>query len=227
MPRLLPLLLLLFAFSCTHAFPTLTGPTGLIMLPDAYPADARITLAGDVAENPGDPSSTLRAVYGLPSGEVGVLYAIDDETMTGVNGKYCFPLDRLHGDGAIGAIYLNTASVTERCLYLAITRPGTLSVTGGITWTEISTIAGKADAARPYLGAVLSLPQEMCVVSEYQLHSTALYEPKPIFSVMLVRKNGLFTTTVGATNAAALLGAEDRYFFAGITMAMNSARFSQ
>ncbi|HOS43327.1 MAG TPA: hypothetical protein PK794_06525, partial [Armatimonadota bacterium] len=158
MARIIPLLLVLFAALGARALPTLTGPTGLVVLPDALAADAGLRLAGDVAETPGDRGILLRGVVGLSAGEVGLLYASDDEALLGANGKLVFPVAFLDAEGAVGAIYLDAELVTQRCLYLAVTRRGPLSLTGGLTWTEVRTVAGSADAVRPYAGAVLTPP---------------------------------------------------------------------
>ncbi|OPZ86396.1 MAG: hypothetical protein BWY76_00967 [bacterium ADurb.Bin429] len=218
MTRIVPLLLILLAALGARALPTLTGPTGLVVLPDALAADAGLRLAGDVAENPGDRGILLRGIVGLPAGEVGVLYGIDDEDMLGINGKFTFPVALLDAEGAMGALYLDADVVTQRCLYLAVTRPGPISVTGGLTWTDVRTVAGSADAVRPYVGAVLILPSGMRVMGEAQAKSSRL-EPKAITSLRIAREEGLVTTVVGVTNAVALLGTTEHYLFAGMSLA--------
>lgn len=218
MTRVLPLLLL-FAALTAYALPTLTGPSGLVALPDALPSASRLTLAADVAENPGDRGISLRAVLGMSGGEVGALYSIDDENMLGLNGK----LSRALSGGTalgLGAIYLDTKSVTERCVYLAATSPGPLALTGGVTWTEVRTAAGSADAVRPYAGLSLALPGVMRLRAEYQVKSDTLFEPHPLYSIMLVRPEELTTTTIGITNAIGLLGGAETYFVAGYSLAL-------
>ncbi len=221
MARLLMLLLLaLVALAGAWAVPALTGPTGLVVLPDALLAVSRVTLAGDVAANPGDRGITLRALYRLSAMEVGARYLFDDVDVVGLNAKVSRVTGVWDSTAALGAIYLDSDVVTERCLYLAVTRPGTLSVTGGLTWTEIRTVAGAADALRPYVGARLTLPNGTSMVGEYQLANAAL-EPNPISSLMILRESTRFTTAIGFTNAIELLGSDTHYYFAGISLALD------
>lgn len=212
-------LLLLGALMLGNALPTLTGPTGMIALPNAQPAPQRLMLSGDVAENPGDRGIFLRALAGFTSGELGVLYNVDDENTLGVNGKVVWPT--VWGmTAALGGFDLDGTLLTERCAYLAVTKPGPLSFTGGVTWTEIRTPAGSADALRPYIGAELALPGVIGVKAEYQMKSATLMESRPLTSIMLVRGNGLITTTIGMTNAQGVLSTGVHYYFAGFSFAL-------
>lgn len=208
----------LFALSGARAFPSLSGPTGLVALPDARLASGW-DLAADVMDNTEERGVYFRAVRGFRQGELGAVAILDDADQCGVHGKWRIT-DARHYTAAAGGLVLQGDLVDVDLLYLAATTCPTTNIAGtlGVTWTRISTAFGAADAVRPYAGLEVRLTRQLRGVAEYQAKSDGLGEPKPITSLMLVRPYGrTVQTRVGVTNAAAWLGGAHHHLFAGVS----------
>jgi hypothetical protein len=216
MSRIIPFALLgLLLAGQVDALPTLYGPGGLVVLPEAATTPGW-ALAATAADDPGRTEVSARGTYGASWGEVGALVLSDDVDALGVNGK--LRLVSIPGSAVVlGALLLESDVTDTEAIYLAgTTTVHWLRLTGGVTWTRIATEVGSASATRPYVGLRFTLPDGMALVAEYQTKSGRLYEPRPLSSVMIERSYGSFRTMIGMTNAAGLLGRDDHHLFSGL-----------
>ena len=101
------------AIACAaHAYPTLTGPTGLATLPTAAVAPAgQFQLAADwfdTEDTVGDTTIPVRLLYGFGGNfEFGATYISSELSGFGLNAKWLTPLTLAGFDWALGAQYVN------------------------------------------------------------------------------------------------------------------------
>lgn len=207
----------IFLITAGLATPTLVGPSGLIVLPDAIPTPT-VQLAATVIDNFDQRGLALRAVAPLGDAELGVSYLNDDLNLWGGHGKVQLSEGRVAS--ALGGLILSSDEVDTTGAYLAATiQPARwLSATGGALWTRMSTSAGADADVRPYLGVRAQVGTRLILSAEHMLRGDTLGEIRGITSVMLTRDAGkTVQSTIGFTNAVGLLGQDDTYYFAGFT----------
>ncbi len=152
----------LFLAACAvKAYPTLSGPTGLIQAPTALTlAPGAIDIAGDYVWQKDTNSDVnrkdswpIRLNYGVMNGlEVGATYAADqfeDKSFWDVNVKYAIPYNCYGVIPAIGVLYGESGTMPEGDKKLKATEVylvGTdklnmgacpISLTAGVNWTEL------------------------------------------------------------------------------------------
>ncbi|MHB9132973.1 MAG: hypothetical protein ACYDBB_18050 [Armatimonadota bacterium] len=218
------------------AYPTLTGPTGLTIIPTGYIGNSGFTVAGDYQKFESGFGVPVRATIGLGNTwEVGALYDFLDEDTGldrafGANTK--FRIGRfLGGDGAIGAQFIRVESVFdfetdfEQAYFAWSGNFGSaetinFGITWGVNWTRISPDIGDSeDAFRLFAGAEVAILRSFTLLAEYQTDEEDLGETDPITSVALRYCTGQnWAAQVGITNAFQLIGTDDHDWFAGIAL---------
>ncbi len=216
--------LCLLALLPARALPTFTGPTGMVVLPDALPTPAWVDTAVGVLDTPNTRGLNVRAVAGSRWGELGALYERDDRPWWGFNAKVL-----LMGDGETNGLGLGVATLDapsqpdwpgtatqERVAYLADTAVAAYgSLTLGVSYTYLNDGVGTEQGVRPFLGGKVHVGEAVEFAAEWQMRTRSLTETDPITSLMIVyHTNSLLTTAVGTTNADGWLGTERRYYFA-------------
>jgi hypothetical protein len=219
----------LLASACAvHAYPTLTGFTGLIQAPTAHTIgsgmfdvalDYYATKDNDTGAKDSIP---VRALYGVAKGlEVGFAYdskAYGDNNFWDVNAKYMLPYNFSGIKTAVGALYgqANTdpkAKVTE--VYLVGTDDLNLSdlpiaLTLGVNWAQIEAgdknsgfrVQGGIDAKlMKGLSAVADLQSRKSNLDDKNLWSAGLrYMVMPALSVEAGVSNGLLFGLTGKSH---------------------------
>jgi len=215
------LLLWLLCAGICRAFPTFSGPTGLVVLPDGFTA-TRLEAAADIVENHENRGVLLRLDAGIaPCAEVGGLYLTDDRTkIVGLNAKLRVAGNNRRIGVSLGALRLDGDPVTTDACYLAASGVifSRLALTGGVTWTKIASSAGAADTMRPYVGFRCCFPDASVLVGEYQAKRAVFMEERPLTSLMLLRRRSRYlTASIGFSNASLLLGGHNTYVFGGVS----------
>jgi hypothetical protein len=196
-----------------QAYPTLTGPTGLVTLPDAAIAPAgQLSVAADWYSQDFDgilgEAIPIRALYGVgDTFEIGaLLWMQDDNDAFGVNAKYLTPLTFGNMAWAAGGQFLSfddaDANVTQ--LYFAGTRDFTEAIEGmagisgtiGVNWTNVEgpsfplstsqafRVPGVDNSAfRFYLALQVLLMNNLLLMAEYQTEESDLGETDPVMSL--------------------------------------------
>ncbi|MHB9130897.1 MAG: hypothetical protein ACYDBB_07375 [Armatimonadota bacterium] len=235
----------LFTLATTaFAYPTLTGPTGLVALPNGEVVQAgQVQLTADfynTQDTSFDMKDTvpIRLLYGIaPNLEVGIDASLtkafgDDANSFGANIKYQTPFALFGAPITAGAIYAQTQNplgpddITTWQAYLVHTRellsagPFGLKGTVGVNWTNLDTGLSEDDAIRAIAGAEFSI-DKLAFVAEIQSAKTELGDAKPLTS-FAVRYP--FTATlmgqIGYTNAGvnnSLSAADEHNIFAGLS----------
>jgi len=226
------------------AYPTLTGPTGLVAIPTANTAGSGITVAADWLNIEDGHAIPIQALIGLgKNAELGAAYDTFSDTefknAWGVNAKYGFG-DIFKFRPAIGAQFMRITgreiSIDDSSVeptidftqaYLAFTRvfamgDQSLGLTLGANWTKAKAEIGDLttideDAIRGNVGVDLMLTPMLSVVAEYQTRSSKVGDEHPLSSIAArVKLNKMFTLQVGSTNALGPVGFGDHQFFAGL-----------
>jgi len=231
---------MLAAACAAYAYPTFTGPTGLVNAPTAEVAPAgQLDLAVDYFasknDETGDKNSwPVRVLYGAGSGfEVGAAYDVNGiagKSLWDVNAKYKTTFCPAGIDLAIGAIYgqANTDPDTLRATqaYLAGTKCFNLvlpiALTIGANWTQLEQLDA-VSGWHGFIGADVTLMKQLDLVADYQtinkhldgksLWSACLrYCVTPALAVQAGVNNGLF---VGTSKSRYFVGANYAFNLAG------------
>jgi len=187
----------LLAFACAaHAYPTLSGSTGLIQAPTAKVlAPGTLDVAADYVASKNSPNKTqkdsfpIRAQYGVMNGlEVGAIYdgnAFNGKGFWDVNAKYKLPYDFSGIQTAVGALYGQAKSLPDwgqdgvtptdlkaTQVYLACSDKFEvgipLGVTLGVNWTELERSQAKQSGLRIQLGADAVVYKGLAIVGDVQ-----------------------------------------------------------
>ena len=223
----------LLALACAaYGYPTLQGPTGIVIVPTADTAGfANLQLAAafydsgeaGLVEN----SYPVRALFGpLPGLEIGAAYWIagffgNDVNTWNLNAKLRSPIGLFGFATAVGAVYGQTNvpignDITITQVYLVGTNnltgiliPGSLGalrLTLGANWTQFEN-GDSEDALRAFAGVDVQLLRRLSVAAEYQTASSSLGDVDPLTSLvarLTVSRN--LTLEGGVTNADPLTG---------------------
>lgn len=225
------------------AYPTLTGPTGLAVLPTGYVAPAGFTVAGDWQDLEDGSVVPTRALFGFgSSAELGGAFDfINDDALGldqawGANAKIRIG-KILGGDSAIGAQFRRETDLADFDTdftqgYFAWTTGFTtgmsafsaVGITWGVNWTRLDPEVGdSADDWRFFAGADVRITKGINLVAEYQTDEASLGDADPIsaFTARITLSPSL-QAQVGTTNAYGLRGLADHNVFAGLTFAFGA-----
>lgn len=232
------LVLLACAVGWGWAYPTLTGPTGLIAVPTGDLPVSGIHLAADTQTQATGRSVPLRAEVIIGHGiEFGALFnpftrdaALDKAT--GANVKIAGP----YADGArvgVGAQYLRQSTFSRVNTefwqgYVAWTSDfypnffdeSNLVITLGANWTSVRPSGSlSVDAIREFVGIQVHMTDKIDLVGDYQTKSRNLGDQLATTSLAM-RMNLGETLAVqgGITNAQGLLGGAEHTVFFGISL---------
>lgn len=226
------------------AYPTLSGPTGLVAIPTAATNGSGVTVAADWVNVETGNGIPVRALIGLGSNaELGAAYETFSDTefdnAWNVNAKLGFgnifsfrpaigaQFTRVTGESVIFEETSVEPKVDFTQAYLALTRvfafgDQSLGLTVGGNWTKVKSELDDVtlideSAVRGNVGVDLTLSQTLSVLAEYQTRSTKIGEEHPLSSIAArVRLSPMFTLQVGSTNALGPIGFGDHKFFAGL-----------
>jgi len=236
---------LLALASGAYAYPTLTGPTGGAVLPDADVAGlGQLNVAADwvnedtflgVSGLDVDPAFPVRATFGVaPGWEVGAAYTFQNVPNAsgnldgwGVNAKYQLKYALAGANLAIGAQYqdLNDLDLQATNIYLVGTKrftaasergPG-VTASLGLNFVDADLASVSDSSFRPYLMATLDFTNKASVVAEYRFKDSD-FDNKAL-SALTVRYpfSPALTGQIGVTNSfRGIFGGEDHNVFAGI-----------
>lgn len=235
--------LLMFA-GMAHAYPTLTGPTGLAVIPNAKLAPSGLSIAADWRRLESDSSSVtlpeesipVRALFRFGGRiELGAMYDpfVDQDifdSVMGANAK--IHIWRLFGgDVAIGAQvrreeFTDGTQTDYEQAYFAWTTDfdaetmdaSNIAFTWGLNWTKVNPDVG-ADASdiRAFLGARVAITDNCDLLGEFQSQNSSLGDENPITAATLrYRFSDNVASQVGITNAFGLNAASQHNFFAGL-----------
>lgn len=226
------------------AYPTLSGPTGLVAIPTANTAGSGVTVAADWLNVEDGHAIPIRALIGLgKNAELGAAYDTFSKTefknVWGANAKYGFG-DIFKFRPAIGAQFMRIKgrsiliddTATEPTLdftqaYVAFTRvfamgDQSLGLTVGGNWTKAKAKIGglstiDENAIRGNVGIDLTLTPALSVLAEYQTRSNKIGDEHPLSSIAArIKLSKMFGLQVGSTNALGPVGIGDHKFFAGL-----------
>jgi hypothetical protein len=200
------------------AYPALTGPTGLVALPDGRVAH-RPAVAGDMLDNANVRGAHLRMLAGSDRAEVAGVYVRDDLRQVGLAAKLRFGPRLGPLSTALGAQWLDAPGMETRAVYAAATYAprGPVDLTLGISHTRVGTSGGAMSGWRPSIGVRVKLPDGRLLTAECQGGAHGLTEGRPLTSLMLTRRDrrGL-QYTLGVTNASGLVGNRHHSLFTGV-----------
>ncbi len=198
MRRYLLLGMVVALVGAAFAYPTLTGPTGLITLPTASSLPAgQISLAADyynTSDGPVENSYPVRATLGLASSiEVGAAYLFQDNADMWVLNAKLSPIINLIGfDWGAGAQYakqnLTPADETVFQLYWVGTmmmsdvdegQPA-IGLTVGANWTDSDLLDD--NTLRFFAGVEAGFANNFSLIAEYQTEDED-FETDPVWSV--------------------------------------------
>lgn len=232
------LALLLCAAGMATAYPTLTGPTGLIALPTGDLPVSGIHLAADTQKLDEGRAVPLRAQVVLGHGiEFGALFNpfTDNsplDTASGANVKIAMPYD----DGirvGVGAQLVRQKTFAGLQTdywqgYVAWTTDfqpeiydvSNLTLTLGANWTVVDPpFGGNTDAFRGFFGAQFHLSDSLVIIAEYQTAERRIGDTDPIVSLGgRLRMGDILAVQGGVTNAQSLLGGPRRTVFLGASL---------
>ena len=221
-----------------HAYPTLTGPTGMAIFPTAETAPVGVAVAADWQEFTDGHAIPIRAILALgDTFELGAMYTPFSDTvpaldkMWGANAK--IRLGKLvGGDSALGAQFLRLEDDTGFQIdfpqaYFAWTTDfgggdsPMFGLTWGANWTRVDPEVGDSnDAFRFFGGVSVNVGRSISLLGEIQSADSDIDDIKPITSA--TARIGLGSTLnaqVGYTNALGVIGVEDHNWFAGLNLA--------
>ncbi len=232
------LTLLIFTAGIATAYPTLTGPTGLITVPTGELPNSGIHLAADIQKLERGRAAPLRAQVVLGHGiEFGALlnpFSNDAplDTATGANVKIALPVD----DGVrlgVGAQMLRLETFSGKTTeywqgYFAWTTDfnpeffdaSNLTLTVGGNWTSVNPSDGSSvDAIRGFLGAEIRLLESLNLLVEYQSAERGIGDEEPILSMGgRFRMGDNIFIQGGVTNAQGLVGGPSANLFLGASL---------
>ncbi|OPZ82224.1 MAG: hypothetical protein BWY76_02779 [bacterium ADurb.Bin429] len=220
-----------------RAYPTLTGPTGLIALPSGEIIESGLLFAADAHDQPVGRALPLRAQFVFAPGfEFGAVYnPFNDEAVldytTGVNAKLVIGLP----DGprvGFGAQFLRLRFPAGNELdfwqgYIAWTTDfnpelydvSNLSLTVGANWTQADAPGGRIDAIRGFIGGRIRMTERLVLVGEYQMKDADLGDVRALSSLgARLHLNDSFAMQAGVTNAQGLTAGDIHHFFLGASM---------
>ncbi|MHB9026266.1 MAG: hypothetical protein ACYC7E_19170 [Armatimonadota bacterium] len=229
------LLALLLITGSARAYPTLTGPTGLVSVPDAVLAPGGFAVAADWQQLNAGHGIPVRAVVGIPQLlEVGAMYetlsnssGFDDAW--GGNAKFTIG-HWFGGQTAVGAQFIrleDQLGIRTEFLqaYLAWTTglaglgESGLSLTLGTNFTRVDVIDLdlSEEAFRFFAGVNFALAEGFALVGEYQTEQEQLGDISPISSAAVrIGLGNNLTAQIGYTNAFNLVGADEHNLFGGL-----------
>ncbi|MHB9130895.1 MAG: hypothetical protein ACYDBB_07365 [Armatimonadota bacterium] len=216
---------MVMALACVaYAYPTLTGPTGIVSRPNAMVApNMAFVVAADYYAT--DPSTIpVRALYGIgDTFEVGAAYISNsDSNALGLNAKYKLPVTFLMSSWALGAQYLDfddfDFQLTE--VYLAGTHSfGNvggfgLNGTAGVNWTQAKD-GDSVDAIRLFLGLEAMFANNLTVAAEFQTEDNDLDDDAIMSIVARYPFSPNWVGQAGFTNSLGPIGTDEHNFFIG------------
>jgi len=225
--------------SVSMAYPSLSGPTGTGVLPDAgVVGDGLLHIAADAynAQQVSGLSLPIRLEYGVSKKmELGGVITTGNTSAWNLNGKISYPTSRRgSADCAIGArfSYIDTNQfdrdayqiygVASKDFHSANTN---LRGSVGLSWTDIHFMPHhNASAFRPFTGLNFSLPHGANVMIDYQFRSNAL-EDNTLYSIVArIPLSTLLTGEIGFTNMNldGVTGNSSTGIFAGVNYAFSS-----
>ncbi|HOF86823.1 MAG TPA: hypothetical protein PLZ36_01795 [Armatimonadota bacterium] len=225
-----------------RAYPTLTGPTGLIALPGGEVSESGLLFAADALDQPAGRALPLRAQFVFAPGfEFGALYnPFNDDAApdyaVGANAKLVIGLP----DGprvGFGAQFLRLRypAGDERDYwqgYVAWTTDfnpelydaSNLSLTVGATWTQAKEADARMEALRGFIGARVRMTERIVLVAEYQTKDADLGDAEALSSLgVRLALGDAFAVQAGVTNAHGLLAGDVHHFFLGASMLLTNS----
>jgi len=214
MKKLLVLgMVLTLACAAFATYPTLNGPTGLVLVPTAAVAPAgQFQVAADWAYAFGDDDALIpvRVLYGINDQfEIGAIYMTaesSDSTAFGVNGKYVLPFTAGDAAWAVGASFIDPENGDSSFgATLSVTKAYTEGFNGTATllWDENNEFALG-------LGAEAALGNGLTLVGEYinslpgaELNMAARY---PLTDALTAQVGFVFNTSSPFLGAAYTFG---------------------
>jgi len=213
--RVLVILGLLLGMRQVAAYPSLTGPTGTAVVPDAaIVAEETLNIAVDGCHTGGVTPASVRALYGLtPDLEVGGGCGLHTgHARWTVQAKYASPVTIDQADLSAGVVF--TCSSTDHASsvqgYLVSTRafsPGIAGVPAlhgslGVNWTTVSGTRD-ANAVRAFLSAVVDFHNGLAFCAEYQTRGLHDRHGVAAMTTRYLRQDGL-AVELGITNLDAV-----------------------
>jgi hypothetical protein len=220
------------------AYPTFTGPTGLVALPSAEMGAPGLVVAADQQAIEGGHSRPLRGTLALGN----LLEA--GAAVNGFNGDVHFDTAwALHGKLAVGRAATGTMAIGAQYLsqqgdlvpdqkawqgYLAwssdfapeVVDASGINLTVGANWTRIRpTGSADLDAVRAYAGLEMRMLKSLVIATEYQTKSPTLGDAEPVTSVAArITVNPLVSLQIGSTNALGFSALPQHTFFFGAAL---------
>ena len=231
---------MLLAAAAADAYPTLSGPTGMSVIPTGRVPSTGMQIAGDWAKLGAGASIPFRALVTVGRGvEVGGLYdPFDDKApftdAWGLNAKMAF-VKVFGGDSALGAQFRREYNAGGRTTeftqgYFAWTTDfdaekidySNVELTLGTNWTRVApTGAAREYALRAFAGAIIYFSRDIELLGEYQSKNTRIGDLDPTTSVSIrYHFNPEVSAQFGLTNSLGLLGAANHELFGGINLTL-------
>jgi len=235
--------MMLFALACAgvvYAYPTLAGPTGMLVIPTGKIPPTGLQIAGDWYQLEHGDSVPVRALMTIGRGlEVGAMYdPFNAEAPLNqawsANAKASFARI-LGGDSAFGVIVrrdrdqqkVNTNYVQG---YFAWSTDfdadkidySNIAFTAGVNWTRMKVGDEKAEyALRAFSGATLYLTPQWLLMGEFQTKNTRVGDLEAMTAIgMRYRLNTDISIQVGQTNALGLTAIREHKYFAGLNLTL-------
>ena len=225
------------------AYPTLLGPSGGVVLPDAdVTAAGQWNVAVDYYDQTGTSSYDIelkhaipvRVLYGMGDKlEVGAMFTFQDtndaksDDIWSVNAKYLTSLTLGSFNWSVGGLYAKYTDWDDQILQFYFVGTRVLSegsetspaVSGsiGVNWTQDDDTGYKADAFRPYFSLNAAFKGGTELLAEYQFKNDNIYDQKAIASIGVRHAfNPNWSAQIAFTNAEIVYGIDDYNFLLGV-----------